>query len=210
MYYAFFFLGLILICLPGAFVLQRKCRFKSLDQIMEKRHLWWSWIHGLNILDLVRGFSGVMLMKLAFEELVPEAGAMIEYAMLGVVLACGCVLQKFFFNAERDEAVTPLFFLAGIAFALVSAPLAAMVLVFGVTTGIALRNIGGGLAAMAVASVGLALVFRGELMGLVALGGLAGEVAMLSLLMHRTMVLTLSTHRLYRRAEVQESLGALR
>lgn len=210
MYYAFFFLGLLLLCLPGAFVLQRKCRFESLDQIIEKRHLWWAWIHGLNILDLVRGFSGVLLMKLAFEELFPEVGVVPEYAVLGALLACGCVLQKFFFKTDSDEAVAPLFFLAGLAFALISVPLAALVLVFGVTTAIAFRNIGGGLAAMAVAAAGLGVVFRGELMGLALVGGLAGGVVLLSLIMQRTMVLTLSTHRVFRRGLVRESVGALR
>ncbi|MFH1499574.1 MAG: hypothetical protein ABII82_17325 [Verrucomicrobiota bacterium] len=210
MHYALYFLGFFLLCLPGAFVLQRKCRFQTLGEITDKRHLWWAWVHGLNLLDIVRAFSGVMLMQMAIGEILPESGGMVIMASVGLVCLIGYAMQQFFYRCDDDQMVMPVFFLAGAALAMAPIHLALMVLAMGVTTAVATRTIYCGLIASMLASGGLGMVFRADMPAMAMLGGLCGFTLLVSLLLHRDVVLTLSTHRIYRRQQVSDSVGALR
>lgn len=191
MHYLFYIFGVVLLCLPGAAIVSRRHRYATVQQISEHRNLWWSWLHAMNLVDLLRGYCAVLLLKASFEAAGGLAGGGLWVTcLIGGVFVIGALLQSFFYRLD-ERIVVPAAYIAGALCALLPFHVALMAGALGVATAMASRHVGWGLLVSGLGVVAAGVLFRLNRIEL----GLAALPLFLLLIMqdvmHRRLVLVL-------------------
>jgi len=204
MHYFFYLIGVVLLCVPGAALARRRHRFATIEQISEHRHLWWSWVHAMNLVDVLRGYAGVLFLSHAFVLASgdPDAGVLEAGLVAGACLA-GALVQPFFYRLEA-RLVVPVAYMGGLAFGLLPPHVAGVALALGVATAIAMRHIAWGLATAGVTVAVMGALFRvphiasGVVAGMLILSVVMPEV------LHRRLVVVVYGRRESGRVRVAE------
>lgn len=204
MHYFFYLIGVVLLCVPGAVLARRRHRFATIEQISEHRHLWWSWVHALNLVDVLRGYTGVLFLSHAFAVAAGGSDAgVLEAGLIGGACLAGALVQPFFYRLEA-RLVVPVAYMGGLAFALLPPHVAGVALALGVATAIATRHIAWGLATAGVTVAVMGALFRVPHIDLGVVAGMLVLSVVMQDVLHRRLVLVVYGRRESERVRVEE------
>jgi hypothetical protein len=160
MHYLIYLLGVVCLVLPSVFFTGRRLDVATIEQLAEREKQRFAWLHIYNGLDFVRAWAGMWLMLIAFRHF--EAGGdshLYVRALSLVVGLAGLAVQHGFFRKRDNELTTPVAYILGLATALLPVHILLPSLALGVSSAIAMRHLGAGLAITSIAVMALDRLF---------------------------------------------------
>jgi hypothetical protein len=160
-FHVYYLIGCIALIIPGGAMGRRDLKVITFHEVMARERYRWKWAHLHNLFDLVRAAGGLWLVTYAFHFIrpMPETDALALLATMGVA-AAGLALQFPFHRATDDDIVAPIAYGCGLVVVTLPWIAAGLVLALIFASMIALKNVGFGLTAGALAAAALGFLFK--------------------------------------------------
>lgn len=192
MHHLFYYItGVVLLVLPAGLLSRRHLKVASLPELASRPRQRLGWLHWINLVDLVRAWGGLFLMREAFAAVDPAASAQaLTLLNLAVAALAGLGLQQVFHSADDDDLVAPVAYAVGLTFAFLPPHVALLAIPLGLAAALGLRSLGTGFVLAAAATAGLGLLLRVSPLVVGTASMLLFAPALLAGLLQRRLVLT--------------------
>lgn len=158
MHYIIYLLGVVCLVLPSVLFTGRRLDVLTIEQLAEREKQRFSWLHIYNAWDFVRAWAGLWLMLTAFRNFEAGGDSHLYVRLLSLVVGlAGLAVQHGFFRQRDVEMTTPVAYILGLVTALLPLQILLPSLALGISSAIAMRHLGAGLA---IASVTVVILDR--------------------------------------------------
>jgi hypothetical protein len=191
MHYLYYITGVFLLVFPAGLLSRSQLRVISLPELTDRARHHFGWVHWINLLDLLRAWAGLHLVRHAFRMIDPgAAGSMLAVATTAVAALAGLGLQQVFYSADEDDLVAPVAYAIGLTMAFIPPLVALLVLPIGLLAAIGMRSLGSGFVLAAAATAGIGLLLRLPTLVVATTSLVLFAPALLAAVFQRRLVLT--------------------
>lgn len=191
MHYLTYILGVVCLVLPSVFFTGRRLDVLTIEQLAEREKQRFSWLHIYNVLDFVRAWAGLWLMLAAFRHFEVGGDSHLYVRLLSLMVGlAGLAVQHGFFRQRDNEMATPVAYILGLAMALLPLEILLPSFALGVSSAIAMRHLGAGLALMSIAVMVLDRLFGHSLLTSASAAIILFTPVFVSCLCYRRLALT--------------------
>lgn len=161
MSYFYYILGCVLLTLPAGVLTHNRLEFATLAQVVDRSRFRLGWLHWQNLVDLIRAWAGLTLVRHAFAAVDPAAtGSLFVLAICTIVALAGLGIQQILHPGDEDDLIAPVAYLMGLLLAFIPLPVALLAIPLGTALTLGLRSLDGGFILGAVATAGLGYFMR--------------------------------------------------
>ena len=191
MHYLYYIAGVFLLVIPAGLLSRRQLRVISLPELTNRPRYRFGWIHWVNLMDLLRAWAGLHLVRHAFALIDPAAaGSVLALATTAIAALAGLGLQQVFYSADEDDLVAPVAYAIGLTFAFIPPLVALLALPVGLMAAFGMRSLGSGFVLAAAATAALGVLLRLPTLVVATTSFLLFAPALMAAIFHRRLVLT--------------------
>ncbi len=205
MHYLYYIFGVCLLVIPAGLLSRRQLKVASLPELTERSRHRFGWLHWVNLVDLLRAWSGLHLVRHAFTLIDPAASStLLTLVTTAIAALAGLGLQQVFHSAEEDDLVAPVAYAIGLTLAFIPPMVALLALPLGLVAALGLRSLGSGFTLAAAATAALGLLFRLPALAVATASLLLFAPAFMAAVLQRRLVLTVRPRKDQRAAPLRE------
>ena len=191
MHYLYYVIGVLVLVLPAGLLSRRHLRVITLPELTDRARHRFGWVHWLNLLDLLRAWAGLQLVRHAFTVIAPgSAGSMLTVATTAIAALAGLGLQQVFHSSDEDDLVAPVAYAVGLTMAFLPPLVALLALPIGLIAAVGMRSLASGFVLAAAATAGIGILFRLPTLVVATTSFLLFAPALLAAIFQRRLVLT--------------------
>lgn len=191
MHYLYYISGVCLLVMPAGLLSRRQLRAISLPELTDRSRHRFGWIHWINLMDLLRAWAGLHLVRHAFSLIDPAAaGSALALATTAIAALAGLGLQQVFYSADDDDLVAPVAYAVGLTFAFIPPLVALLVLPVGLMAAFGMRSLGSGFVLAAASTAAIGVLLRLPTLVVATTSFLLFAPALIAAIFHRRLVLT--------------------
>jgi len=205
MHYLYYILGVCLLVVPAGLVSRRQLRVISLPELADRARHRLGWLHWVNLIDLLRAWGGLQLVRHAFAIIDPAAASsMLPLVTTAIAALAGLGLQQVFHSADEDDLVAPVAYAVGLTLAFIPPIVALLTLPIGLIAALGLRSLGTGFVLAAAATAALGLLLRLPTLVVATTSLLLFTPALLAAVLQRRLVITVRNRKELRTEPLRE------